>query len=108
MLSPMLVAGQCGRTKASPLRAGAFLLKAKEFAPKDLDNRYKLALVYLRVSQPQEAFKEATEILKQAPDQRTGSRPLLARRRPSSPEQIQAGGTGGRRNSHTRTALISK
>src|SRR2546429_9688850 len=50
------------------LREGAYLLKARELASKDLDNRYKLALVYLRVGQPNEAFKEATEILKQAPD----------------------------------------
>ena len=31
-----------------PLRAGAFLLKARELAPKNLDNRYKLALVTKR------------------------------------------------------------
>src|SRR5947207_14803141 len=62
---------RCGAmwaAEGAPLRAGAFLMKAKELAPKDLDNRYKLALVYVRVTQPQEAFKEATEILKQAPD----------------------------------------
>ena len=44
MLSPTLVAGQCGRTKAPPCGRRAFLLKARELAPKDLDNRYKLAL----------------------------------------------------------------
>src|SRR5438094_3926017 len=62
---------RCGAMWAdegAPLRAAAFLLKARELAPKDLDNRYKLALVYLRVGQPNEAFKEATEILTQAPD----------------------------------------
>ncbi len=62
---------RCGAMWAdegAPLRAVAFLLKARELAPKDLDNRYKLALVYLRVGQPNEASKEATEILKQAPD----------------------------------------
>src|SRR3989440_1416096 len=62
---------RCGAMWADegvPLRAVAFLLKARELASKDLDNRYKLALVYLRVGQPNEAFKEATEILKQAPD----------------------------------------
>src|SRR5437773_5815913 len=61
---------RCGAMWADegvPLRAGAFLLKARELAPEDLDNRYKLALVYLQVGQPNEAFKEATEILKQAP-----------------------------------------
>src|SRR6266513_2294854 len=62
---------RCGAMWAdegAPLRAAAFLLKARELAPKDLDNRYKLALVHLRVGQPNDAFKEATEILKQAPD----------------------------------------
>src|SRR5438046_9608639 len=53
--------------EGAPLRAAAFLLKARELAPKDLDNRYKLALVYLRAGQPNEGTKEATEILKQAP-----------------------------------------
>src|SRR5947209_15822973 len=62
---------RCGAMWADegvPLRAAAFLLKARELAPEDLDNRYKLALVYLRIGQPNDAFKEATEILKQAPD----------------------------------------
>ena len=61
---------RCGAMWADegvPLRAAAFLLKARELAPEDLDNRYKLALIYLQVGQPNEAFKEATEILKQAP-----------------------------------------
>src|SRR5437899_2202234 len=53
--------------EGAPLRSAAFLLKARELAPEDLDNRYKLTLVYLQVGQPNEAFKEATEILKQAP-----------------------------------------
>src|SRR5947208_3119378 len=45
---------RCGAMWAdegAPLRAAAFLLKARELAPKDLYNRYKLALVYLRVGQ---------------------------------------------------------
>src|SRR6476646_10315731 len=61
---------RCGAMWADegvPLRAAAFLLKARELAPEDLDNRYKLALVYLQVGQANEAFKEAAEILKQAP-----------------------------------------
>src|SRR5207253_7641875 len=62
---------RCGAIWADegvPLRAVAFLLKARELAPEDLKNRYNLALVYLRIGQANEAFKEATEILKQAPD----------------------------------------
>src|SRR5438874_9051279 len=70
-----------------PLRAGAYLLKARELASKDLDNRYKLALVYLRIGQPNEAFKEATEILKQAPD--NGPALALLAQTSVTPEQNQ-------------------
>src|SRR6266550_2639123 len=82
---------RCGAMWAdegAPLRAAAFLLKARELAPEDLENRYKLALVYLQVGQAIEAFKEATEILKQAP----ASGPALAILAETSvtPEQKQA------------------
>src|SRR5881392_1376532 len=81
---------RCGAMWAdegAPLRAAAFLLKARELAPKDLDNRYKLALVYLRVGQPNEAFKEATEILKQAPN--NGPALALLAQTSVTPEQNQ-------------------
>src|SRR5947199_2725763 len=81
---------RCGAMWAdegAPLRAAAFLLKARELAPKDLDNRYKLALVYLRVGQPHQAFKEATEILKQAPD--NGPALALLAETSITPEQNQ-------------------
>src|SRR5438128_3427206 len=81
---------RCGAMWADegvPLRAAAFLMKARELAPKDLDSRYKLALVYLRVGQPNEAFKEATEILKQAPD--NGPALALLAETSLTPEQNQ-------------------
>src|SRR5438128_9251953 len=81
---------RCGAMWAdegAPLRAAAFLLKARELAPKDLDNRYKLAQVYLRVGQPNEAFKEATEILKQSPD--NGPALALLAETSLTPEQTQ-------------------
>src|SRR5437762_11329167 len=81
---------RCGAMWAdegAPLRAGAFLVKAREVAPKDLDNRYKLALVYLRVGQPNETFKEATEILKQAPE--NGPALALLAETAVTPEQTQ-------------------
>src|SRR5437588_2273104 len=81
---------RCGAMWAdegAPLRAGAFLMKARELAPKDLDSRYKLALVYLRVGQPSEAFKEATEILKQGPD--NGPALALLAETSVTPEQTQ-------------------
>src|SRR5438046_1165816 len=85
-----LAYARCGAMWADegvPLRAGAFLIKARELAPKDLDNRYGLALVYLRIGQPNEAFKEATEILKQAPD--NGPALALLAETSLTPEQTQ-------------------
>ena len=82
---------RCGAMWAdegAPFRAGAFLVKARDLAPKDLDNRYKLALLYFRIRQPQEAFKEAAEILKQAPD--NGPALVLLVENASTPEQTQA------------------
>src|SRR5205814_9244197 len=70
-----------------PLRAGVFLVKARDLAPKDLDNRYKLALVFVRIGQAPEAFKEATEILKQAPD--NGPALTLLAETAVTPEQSQ-------------------
>jgi tetratricopeptide (TPR) repeat protein len=81
---------RCGAMWADegvPLRAGAFLLKARELDPKNLDNRYKLALVYLRIGQPSEALKEAAEILKQAPD--NGPALVILAETSLTPEQTQ-------------------
>jgi len=80
--------GAIWAAEGAPVRAGGFLIKAKELAPNDLDNRYKLALVYVRVGQTQEAFKEATEILKQAPDH--GPALVLLAEAAGTPEQVQA------------------
>src|SRR5437763_7539722 len=85
-----LAYARCGAMWAdegAPLRAVAFLMKARELAPKDLDNRYKLARVYLRAGGPNEAFKEATEILKQAPD--NGPALALLAETSVTPEQTQ-------------------
>src|SRR5205809_1333783 len=71
-----------------PLRAGVFLVKARDLAPKDLDNRYRLASVLLQIGDRNGAFNEATEILKQAPD----NEPALALlvEAAITPEQSQA------------------
>src|SRR3982750_1653068 len=71
-----------------PLRAGAFLVKARDLAPKDLDNRYRLASVLLQVGDRNGAFNEATEILKQAPD--NGPALALLVEAAVTPEQSQA------------------
>src|SRR5262249_20935560 len=82
---------RCGAMWAAegvPLRAGPFLMEARKKTPQDPDNRYKLALVYVQVNQVQEAFKEATEILKLAPDH--GPALALLAETAVTPEQIQA------------------
>jgi len=54
--------------EGAPLRAGAFLLKAIELAPNNIDNHLKLARVYLAVGSVAEARKEAMTVLEKAPD----------------------------------------
>ncbi|HEY2799775.1 MAG TPA: tetratricopeptide repeat protein, partial [Chthoniobacterales bacterium] len=53
--------------EGAPLRAGAFLKRAEELAPKDNENRLRLARVYLSVGQPAEAQKEVLAVLQQEP-----------------------------------------
>jgi tetratricopeptide (TPR) repeat protein len=53
--------------EGAPLRAAAFLLKTRELAPNNLDNRAKLARVFMSVGQNAEARKEAVTILQQSP-----------------------------------------
>lgn len=60
--------GQMWAEEGVPLRAGAFLLRAKEFAPTDLDSRIRLARVYAAISRFDDASKEASSVLDQAPD----------------------------------------
>ena len=47
-----LAYARCGTmwaAEGAPLRAGAFLMKAKEFTPKDLDNRYSASRMRSRM-----------------------------------------------------------
>ena len=97
--------GNVGGRRRAPA-GGAFLLKARELAPADLDNRYKLALVYLRVGQANEAFKEAAEILKQAPD--NGPALAILAETSVTPELSQTAEQGSCRNSRTTTIPILK
>ena len=52
----------------SPLRAGAFLAKASELAPKNDQNRIRLARCYVAVARFADATKEALKVLEQTPD----------------------------------------
>jgi tetratricopeptide (TPR) repeat protein len=52
----------------SPLRAAAFLAKANELAPKNDQNRIRLARCYLAIGHFADASKQALKVLEQAPD----------------------------------------
>lgn len=53
--------------EGAPLRAAAFLVKTRELTPNNLDNRAKLARVFMSIGQNPEARKEAVTILQQSP-----------------------------------------
>ena len=53
--------------QGAPLRAGPFLVRARDLAPDDIDNRVSLARVFISVSALAEARKEALAVLEQAP-----------------------------------------
>jgi tetratricopeptide (TPR) repeat protein len=52
----------------APVRAAAFLAKASELAPKNNQNRIRLARCYVAVGRFAEATKEALKVLEQTPD----------------------------------------
>src|SRR5204863_5155673 len=52
----------------SPLRAAAFLAKANELAPKNDQNRIRLARCYLAIGRFADASKQALKVLEQTPD----------------------------------------
>ena len=52
----------------APLRAAAFLKKASELDPKNVQNRIRLARCYVATGQFDDGTKEALKVLEQAPD----------------------------------------
>src|SRR5436309_14764676 len=52
----------------SPLRAAAFLAKANELAPRNDQNRIRLARCYLAIGRFADASKQALKVLEQTPD----------------------------------------
>jgi tetratricopeptide (TPR) repeat protein len=52
----------------SPLRAAAFLAKASQLDPKNVQNRIRLARCYLTIGRFADAKKEALKVLEQVPD----------------------------------------
>src|SRR4029077_4479426 len=72
----------------SPLRAAAFLAKATELAPKNDQNRIRLARCYLAIGRFDDANKEALKVLEQIPD--NGDAIIALTEAARSKEDIQA------------------
>jgi len=60
--------GAMWQEDSAPLRAAAFLAKASELDPKNVENRTRLARCYAAVGRSADAKKEALKVLEQAPD----------------------------------------
>ncbi len=73
---------------AAPLRAAPFLAKATELAPKNDQNRIRLARCYLAIGRFADANKEALNVLKQTPD--NGEAIIALTEAARSKEDIQA------------------
>jgi len=72
----------------SPLRAAAFLAKANEVAPKNDQNRIRLARCYLAIGRFADASKQALKVLEQTPDD--GDAIIALTEAARSKEDIQA------------------
>src|SRR5438046_6898928 len=72
----------------SPLRAAAFLPKANELAPKNDQNRIRLARCYLAIGRFADASKQALKVLEQTPDD--GDAIIALTEAARSKEDIQA------------------
>ena len=72
----------------SPLRAAAFLAKANELAPKNDQNRIRLARCYLAIGRFADASKQALKVLEQTPDD--GDAIIALTEAARSKEDIQA------------------
>ena len=80
--------GQIWLEEGAPLRAAAFLKKAEELAPKDLDNRLRLTRVYVVIGQFAAARKEVLAVLEQSPA--NGEALVLLTEMARAPELISA------------------
>ena len=72
----------------APLRAAAFLAKASELAPKNDQNRIRLARCYVAIGHFADASKEALKVLEQTPD--NGDAIIVLTEAARSKEDIQA------------------
>ena len=60
--------GAMWQEDSAPLRAGAFLLRASELDPKNIENRVRLARCYVASGGLMDGIREALKVLEQAPD----------------------------------------
>src|SRR5436190_13704716 len=60
--------GAMWQDAAAPLHAAAFLIKASELDPKNVQNRIRLARCYVAIGRFADGTKEALKVLEQAPD----------------------------------------
>ncbi len=60
--------GAMWQEDSAPLRAAAFLAKASELDPKNVENRTRLARCYAAVGRSADAKNQALKVLEQAPD----------------------------------------
>ena len=80
--------GEIWFEEGAPLKAGAFLVKARELAPNDLENRLRLARVYKAMGNLAEAKKEILFVLQQSPD--NGEALLLLTEISFTPDEVKA------------------
>ena len=78
--------GQMWFEQGAPRKAGAFLVKARELSPNDLENRLRLARVYDIVGERAEARKEMLFVLQQSPS--SGEALMLLAESAFTPEEI--------------------
>src|SRR6266513_1235604 len=60
--------GAMWQEDGAPLRAGAFLAKASELDPKNVQNRIRLSRCYVDTGRFADGTKEALKVLEQAPE----------------------------------------
>ena len=80
--------GAMWQDDAAPLRAVAFLIKASELDPKNVQNRVRLARCYMAMGRLADATKEALKVLEQAPD--NGDALIILTEAARSKEAIEA------------------
>ena len=89
----------------SPLRAAAFLARASELAPKNDQNRIRLARCYVAVGQFADANKEALKVLEQTSD--NGDAIVVLTEAVRSKEDIRTAEEQLGRNTPKRTTFLS-